>query len=311
VTHAGPVYPSGRVRTGDTVFTKLVHRLTVRTDYRFASSLPHAIHGTATFVARLESQQGFSRVLPLVSPASFVGDRWRADGVLDLGRLQAAINVYEQSTGVLGDSYSVDVATRIALRGVVAGEHVQTTFAPTPVSFSLDAMKLKLVLPDRADGTTTAPPDPLNVSAAGAVMRSTTSTIALGPLHLSGPTARKVGAAGGLAFLLVFLVGLALLARGSGGDELARIRRRYGSWLIDVSSPLNTAQVVELTTIESLGRLAEYYDRAILHHEEGGAHTFAIEREGTLYRYRLGGPVRHLEAVASDRPTLTLSRDRG
>ena len=309
---AGPVYPAGRVQTGDTVFTKLVHRLTLTGDYRFTSALPHAVHGKATFSARLESQQGFSRMLPLAPPAHFSGDRWRAHGTLDLGQLRAAIDEYEHSTGVLGDSYTIDVVTRIALRGVVGGESVRTTFAPTPVSFSLDTMKLKLLLPEPADGSGSSASDPLHLTAAGAIMRAAPATIALGPLHLSVATARKAGAAGGLACALVCLIGLVLLTRGRGSDELARIRRRYGSWLIDVASPLNAAQVVDLTTIESLGRLAEYYDRAILHHEADGAHTFAIEREGTLYRYRLGGPVVRLEAAAApDRPTLTLTRDRG
>jgi uncharacterized protein DUF5305 len=309
---AGAVYPDGRVRTGDTVFTKLVHRLTFTADYRFDSALPHALRSRAKFVATLQSQQGLSRTFPLERTRAFTGDRWRGRGTLDLDGIRAAIDGYERSTGVLGDSYTIDVSALVYSHGVVGGESVQTTFAPTPVAFSLDAMKLKLLDPVQTGAADAPPPDPLHVTASGSVVHTAPASLTLGPMHVGVARTRTIGLIGAAGSLLVALLGLALLlARGQGGgDELSRILRRYDSWLIQVASPLAAAQVVELTTIESLGRLAEYYDRAILHHADGGSHTFAIEREGTLYCYRLGGEVRHLEAVpAVQRPALTLTKD--
>lgn len=309
---AGAVYPDGRVRTGDTVFTKLVHRLTFTADYRFDSALPHVLRSRAKLVATLESQQGLSRMFPLDRTRTFTGDRWRGRGTLDLDGIRAAIDGYERSTGVLGDTYTIDVSALVYTRGAVGGESVQATFAPTPVTFSLDAMKLKLVEPVQTGAADAPPPDPLHVTASGSVMRRAPAALSFGPLHVGVTKARTIGLIGAAGSLVVALLGLGLLlGRGQdGGDELSRILRKYDSWIIQVASPLGAAQVVELTTIESLGRLAEYYDRAILHHADGGAHTFAIEREGTLYCYRLGGEVRRLEAVpAVAPPVLTLTKD--
>jgi hypothetical protein len=118
------------------------------------------------------------------------------------------------------------------------------------------------------------------------------------------PTARTAGIVGAVVGALVAALGLLLLARGEAGDEIAEIRRRHGSWLVEVVSLPGAASVVELTSVASLARLAEYYERAILHHVDGAVHTFAIERDRTLYRVRVGAEVHHLE-----RPAAALRRE--
>ena len=286
----GTVYPSGRVRTGDTVFTQLVHRLTLTADYRFSSALAHQVRGTAGLAAKLRSQQGFERTLRLTGRTQFAGDRWHASGTLDLIRLRKAIAAYERTTGIVGDSYTIDVAAHVAVQGVVGGRRVHELLAPTPVSFALDSTKLKLLLPEQPDA-----PDPLQATVAGSLAGSAPASIGLGGLRLSVRTARTVGVLGAVGAVLVAVLGLLLVARGRGGDEVEQIRRRYRSWLVEAASPLSAPNVVDLTSIESLARLAEYYERAIVHHADGAAHTFAIEHEGTLYRVRLGAEVHQLE----------------
>jgi len=298
-TPSGPVYPTGRVRTGDTVFRQLVHRLTLTANYGFSSTLAHDVHGTARFDATLRSQQGFTRALPLVGKASFSGDRWHASGTLDLVRLRKAITAYEHTTGVVGDAYTVDVAARFDVRGVVGGQRVHDSFAPTPVSFALDATKLRLLLPEQPEA-----PDPLHATASGSLTHSAPATLGLGRLRASVPRARMAGIVGAGVGALVAALGLLLLVRGEAGDEIAQIRRRHGSWLVEVTALPGAASVVELTSVASLARLAEYYERAILHHVDGAVHTFAIERDGTLYRVRVGAEVHQLE-----RPTATLRRE--
>jgi hypothetical protein len=44
-------------------------------------------------------------------------------------------------------------------------------------------------------------------------------------------------------------------------------------------------QLVEVADIEALARIAERYDRMILHEQGADADTFAVADDGVLYRY--------------------------
>ena len=296
---AGAVYPRGRVRTSDTVFTKLVDRLHVSFDYRFASARPHGVAGTIALAGRLTSQQGFSRVIPLAPPARFTGDRATAAGTLDLASLQKTVAAYEKSTGVQADAYTVTVEPKVHVRGVVGGQPLTATFASPPLSLGLDATKLKVLVPVQVGGNAPAP-DPMHVQTAGSLPRTERGSVALPGLRLSVPTARRVGLGGAVALavaaLIAALIALRRTVRG-GGSEEERIPRRYQSLIVDVATPLEAPRIVDLTSMESLGGLAEFYGRAILHHERDGVHTFGVEEDGVLHRFALGGSRPPLAAV--------------
>ena len=47
--------------------------------------------------------------------------------------------------------------------------------------------------------------------------------------------------------------------------------------------------------MDALVRIAERYDRLVLHEEQGACHSFLVDDAGTVYRYDVG--------VAPDAPT--------
>jgi len=105
-------------------------------------------------------------------------------------------------------------------------------------------------------------------------------------------TARWISLAGLAAALCVLLGVLTFGPRmiGRGDDKAIRIRKRYGHWLVPVDrvpEPLES-KLVEVGDIKTLVRLAERYDRMILHESRDGAHTFCVAEDGVLYRYGIG-----------------------
>ena len=77
---AGAAYPDGRVTTGQTLFTHLVHRVDIGFTYQFDSATVHQVHGAYDVVAEITSVTGWQRQLVLRPPRHFSGDRLRAVG---------------------------------------------------------------------------------------------------------------------------------------------------------------------------------------------------------------------------------------
>jgi hypothetical protein len=106
------------------------------------------------------------------------------------------------------------------------------------------------------------------------------------------------------------LVAAALLALGlvreREGDEPAQIASRHGAWLVDVAPrPRADASILDVTSMEGLVRLAERYERMILHEFFEGAHSYLVEEDGVVYRYRtvtpeaaIASPLRSVEAAS-------------
>jgi hypothetical protein len=80
---------------------------------------------------------------------------------------------------------------------------------------------------------------------------------------------------------------LGAFRRRSHGDQSDRIAARFGHLLLPVASrPQDWARITELADVESLVRLAEHYDRMVLHLVERDAHSYVVEEGTGIYRYR-------------------------
>ena len=69
----GPSYPDDRAVTGDPLFTHVIHTVQLGYDYRFESSSPHSLAGTASLEAKLVSSSGWQMNLQLAPPIRFRG----------------------------------------------------------------------------------------------------------------------------------------------------------------------------------------------------------------------------------------------
>lgn len=266
----GPVYPSGRVRSGETAFVRLVPSLRIRFDYRLDASGPPEVAGSASLVARIEGDNGWSRDLPLVPRRAFRGAAARLEAELDLRGVLALGRRVAAATGTASDSYLVTLRPRVRVDGSVREQAVADTFAPA-LALRLDGQKLR---PEQAGN--------LVRSAAGDAVRHEPSR--LGPVTVSA--ARTVGLVGGLLALAAAAAGWCLLRAGRGRDEPTRIATQLGSWLVESAPQERPDPVHELASFDDLVRVAERYERVILHEQRGREHSYLVDEGGTVYRYR-------------------------
>lgn len=304
------VYPRGIVRTGDPVFLRLVRRVRVRVDYRFASAAPHQISGSLAVAARLSSPNGWTRAIRLAAPARFTGDHARRTVTLDLPRLRAQITRIERLTGMpSGGTYTLAVIARPNVAGTLARQPLDSDFAPA-LNFQLDALQLRPGA--AAQSTSGTKDDSLTPSrrAFVATAASTPTTLSIRGHGLPVAAARWIALCG----LLLAAAG-ALLAqrrRRRPGAPAARIQARYGHLIVPIADIThNPARpTIDVSTIGALAQLADRSQRLILHHRHDSADSYLVDDEGTLYRYQTPGsaPPRHTPtaphaAAPTTRPT--------
>jgi signal peptidase I len=279
----GPVYPSGSVATGETVFTRLVDDVDFRFDYRLHAATPRAVAGTSKLVARIEGDNGWRRTVVLQPQRRFAGDAVTVRGTLELEPLLALGRRVEALTGTISQSYGVSLVPTIRLGGTVDGEPLQSSFAPV-LLFRFDSSTLRLDTASPSSEETTALERAKGISAS----RREPARLGLVVASIDVSTARWVGLIGALLALAGAACATFLLGRDRDDDEPAQIAARYGAWLIHVAPRHRPREAVrEVTTIDDLARLAERYDRMILHEERDHVHSYLVEDDGLVYRYQV------------------------
>jgi signal peptidase I len=280
---AGPVYAGRTVRTGQPVFLRLVDRLPLRYSYSIESGAVTRVRGTARLTAELTDESGWRRVVPLGPETTFAGSSSSARGTIDLRRVWILLRQVQAATGLKQESYGLTLVANVAVRGMVAGQRFADSFAQR-VQFRLDSLSLQLVS-DVAPAGRAGLFRSERGESVQVTQRAATAITVLGR-SIPVTTARRLSAAAGGAWLLAALA--ALLFLRAPVHEPARIRSRYGSMLVALAG--GGAQVrepiVDVATIDALVRVAESAGRLILHGEADGAHTYVVDDDGPVYRYR-------------------------
>ncbi|MDQ5819992.1 MAG: DUF5305 domain-containing protein, partial [Actinomycetota bacterium] len=298
----GPVYPSGRVVTGDAVFLRLVPAVNVRFDYRLDAPLAERLAGTAGLDLTVRGANGWKSSMQLSPSRRFRGDHVLVQGQLQLARLRSLVSSVERLTGTTSAGYTVTVQPRIAVQGDAGGDRVSVAFAP-PLVFALDELHLQLQQPT-ASIPGDAPGDALH-PAQSAVVTGPALDASVGPLSLG--LARILAVLGVLASLLGFAAAGGLLPLGGARGE--QIPARYRSLLVPVGQPKHSAVegwVVDVDSFEALAQLADHYDRLILHERHSKGESYLVEEGGVAYRYTPEAPLPTLsgEEVPSIAPTV-------
>jgi signal peptidase len=297
----GPVYPAGRVVTGDAVFLRLVPAVNVHFDYQVAAPLADRLAGTAGLELTVLGANGWKSSMQLSPSKRFRGDHVLVEGRLQLAQLRSLISSVERLTGTTSPGYTVTIQPRIAVRGEVGGDPVRVAFSP-PLTFALDELHLQLQVPT-ASMPGAVPSDALHPAQSAAVT-GPAAGVSVGPLPLG--LARILALAGVLASLfgLAVLGGLLPVGRFQGEE----IPARYRSMLVPVGKPKHSAVegwVVDVDSFEALGQLADHYDRLILHQRHPKGESYLVEEGGVAYRYTPDAPLPALsgEEVPSIAPT--------
>jgi signal peptidase I len=294
----GPVYPHGRVATGDPVYRRLVKTVDVGFTYTFASVAPHSVGGTARLFAVVSDVNGWSHTIALGPATRFSGDQVLVRGRLDLPAIGELTDEVQALTGVVSGRYELDLVPQVDLSGTVAGKGLHPTFSPH-LGFQLDPLQL---LPSVPTGETVgARADRLTPSSAGFVtaLRPAPSTLSAFGRSIDVAATRWLAVLGTFASLVALVVALIRARRLNSWDEPQRIEARYGSLLVPVQEgSLGASLPVEVLDMDTLVRLAEHYDHLILHGELEGAHDYVVEHDGLAYRYRIARPQPPFAATA-------------
>jgi signal peptidase I len=274
------VYPGGTVSTGETAFTRLVRRLDVSFDYRFESPERNEVQGGIGLDAVVADGFGWSRSLAITPLKPFSGSVARVEGTLDLRRVDALTARLRALTGTSTTIFKLQLVPRVQVAGYAGSTVIDETFSPA-LSLSLDATALRL---EGEDVQTALAP-----RLEGELERIEPTHVGVGALSLPTADARAFSALGLVVSLALAGISALLLSRRFTASGHERIGARYGTRIVDADAVVPEGRwVTEVGDIESLVRLADLYERVILHVAEGGGHTYLVDDGVAVYRHRLG-----------------------
>ncbi len=281
----GPIYPANRAETGEPLFTRVLDDVSLAFAYRFHSSTPHALTGTASLAAEVSSTSGWQTTLPLARPTPFRGDRALVTANLSLPSLLALVHRVQATTAVAG-SYTLTLLPRVLASGTLAGVPLSTTFTP-PLQFSLNQFELQPVTPAGGPLTTPTPASPLTPSTSASVTggRDEPRSISLLLAKIPVARARTISLAAIAAILLALILALALIRARAAAPTSIPSRYRHAIVPVDRVWQLPGVPVIDLADIDALARIAEHYDRAILHERGPDGEAFWVSDESGQFRY--------------------------
>ncbi|MEA3077682.1 MAG: hypothetical protein QOF60_2590 [Actinomycetota bacterium] len=276
-----PVYPDGRVDTGEPIFLNVAGAVDVAYAYRFdgpANSLV-AVSGHGRLVATLVTTDGIRRELELAADAPLTGDKLTLSGHLDGAAMVALLQQIRAATGTAGNDATITVTPELRVEGKVAGRPIADDVHPV-LTFTLDGRRLALA----SASSTDAARHPVEAHSVSVPAVSVASSVSVLGRSVPVGAARPVS----LATLAISIAGLAvasLLRRRrpstAEGDEL---ERDYQARIVTVRAvePGNRP-VVDVPEPATLAKLAERADVIL---RVGNPPAYYVSDGDLLYRYQ-------------------------
>ncbi len=285
----GPAYANDRAETGEPLFTHVLSDVDLRFGYVFETAAEHTLAGKALLSATVTSTSGWHTTLKLGPTTYFHGDHALATGTLDLSSLVALLRDVERTTAV-SSTYTLAILPHVSANGRVEEVPLHTAFSPT-IQFTLSELEAQPVL-----AASSSPPTSQSLanlfrpSASGTVAGSRDRTMYLSLVLGRLPVAKaRTIALGGIGIVVGVLLMTLALVRPRRKDEVAAILARYGGMIVQVAcvwQPPGTT-VIEVADMEALARIADHYDRSILHECSADGHAFWVTDESGQFRYTL------------------------
>ena len=279
-----PVYPSGVVTTGAPVFTRLVDDLDLAFRYRLSTRVPaDRLRGTIALDAVVSDTSGWTRTLPVAPSRRFSGAAATAAGTFDVQAFEELVESARALTEAPLASITVNVHPVVHVTGTVGETPVDESFAPV-LALSYDGTTLRPV-PARDAEPDAAPPYDPRREVSG--RETVTTSLGLGPLSLGVADARRIALLGILVSLVVVGLGGLLATRARNDGSAERIARKYGTRIVPARATVPAERwVTEIDDMDALVRIADAYERVILHVVENGEDVYLVDDGVAVYRYR-------------------------
>jgi signal peptidase I len=278
------VYGSASVKTGQPIFLRLVKQANFHFTYAFESKASHSITGSAGLDAVISAPDGWKRTLHLAGSRPFSGDHVTVTGSLNFAEVKALLDKVGALSNVTTGTYTMTLQPQVSVRGAVAGDAVNESFAPK-VGFLLDSYQLQLQ-PGSVTGASSASMLSQSTSGSGPVTVANKITILKFKLPVAG--SRKVALYGGVAALLLLLAGLLQARRSRPRTEREGIDQQFGGLIVPVTATPRGLELptVSIATMDGLVQVAEQLGRVILHLCNDEADVYFVEDNGFVYLYQ-------------------------
>ena len=263
----GTTYPTGVLQTGDTVWNRLVHDVTVSLATALDGPGVAGLTGSVRLDVVVTAADGWSSVVNTGSAAPLQNGTATAAVGVDPEAAMDLLSRHYKETGSPSGGATLTVRPVSDMTGTVQG-HAFTADAPQGLGFTLDEMSLR---PTATDAATLAPTTKTSVPVQEVVPRRLTVLAASVPI---GVARKLVGVV--LLLSLIALSAGAWVGRIGRGDVSGRFLARHADRILPVASFSPGATVIDVSDAESLHRVAERFDTVVLHHAGPDEEVFAV-----------------------------------
>jgi EAL domain-containing protein (putative c-di-GMP-specific phosphodiesterase class I) len=279
------IYDTGMIVTGQPIFPKLTCRVKLTFKYSLLGENLQVAGGTHQLIAQVEdSQSGWQRSIILEQITPFNGNSFSSSVPLDVCQAEALASSMENETDLHPPIYSLIIKPQVKIAGIAGGKGFQDSFNPA-LNFQFDKIAVYLAPYDPTQV------DPLNPTASGLVKYSqmVANTLPLFGLQPEILALRKAAGVGlGLSLAGLLALGL-ILFFNTRGSQAAYLQMKYSSVLVDVQGRALETNLpsVEVFSMDDLVKLAERNSTMILHEHQDGDHSYFVQGDRFIYRYRL------------------------
>jgi signal peptidase I len=278
------IYDTTTISSGQPLFPNLNCLVKMQFKYLLLGNQLQGLAGTHQLTAIiLDDQSGWQRTIPLESRTSFAGNNFTTAASLDLCNIETTVAAMEKATNLHPSSYSLTITPLVTITGQIAGRKLQSSFGPQ-LLFRFDNVHFYLF---KSDALT----DPLNPSQTGIVenkhmQANTLSLFGLKPEVGMMRTVSLIGlflSLGGLLALGIFI------SNKMRSSQEALIQMKYSSMLVDIQDRALelSSPAIDVVTMDDLAKLAERNSGVILHEARGLIHSYFVQGDRIVYRFKL------------------------
>jgi signal peptidase I len=279
------VYDSGTLQSGQPIFPKTTCLVDVNFQYTLVGDQAEGIAGSHQLSALVtEPQSGWQRNILLFPTEPFSGNTFDTKANLDLCQIITLIEAMEDQTDFRPSLYTLSIIPKVSLSGSISGRELNDTFEPT-LTFRYNRTHFQMISEEGEK-------DPLN-PAEMRLLRGERREPNVLPIFGWEPKVPTLRIVSSLVFLLS-LAGLILLGMQiqnlQRNDHSAFVRLKYDSLIVDIKSGIikDSANTIDINSIDDLAKLAERHNVMILHDATGQEHIYYVQGDGNTYRFADG-----------------------
>jgi hypothetical protein len=256
----------------------------VNFQYTLVATQAKNIAGTYQLTAIISEQvSGWQRAIPLQEETGFQGTVFGTTAKLDLCKVEALTQSMQEKTAAHAGSYMLVVTPNIKLNGEVSGRALETTFN-SALMFRYDHTQFYLLRNEELS-------NPLALTETGLLSetRQEANTMILLSHELAIPALRLIALFGLIGSLIGFILLGLRLQHLSQQDQENFFHIKYNSLLIDVqnANAISFTNVIDVTSMDALAKLAERFNTMILHEKQDPLHTYYVQAASTMYRFTM------------------------